>query len=184
MRRLGFILRALLFVMFTVLTQIGGVAYLIGLAGGSAARLLRARPAFCHLSVVAVACAAYVVMTVFMVPPLAASMGRVRLPCSAEGNGTVVAATWLTCALNHGYVRADVRDLIDELGAATTQRFPGSKITTLEGNLPFISGFPLAPHLSHRDGKKIDIAFFYRKTADDAVISNGSPSWLGYFIYE
>jgi len=184
MHRLVLTLHALLFVLFTVLTQIGGVAYVIGLLGGSAARLLRARPPFCQVSVVAVACAAYVVMTVFMVPLLAASMGRVRLPCSTAGDRTVVAATRLTCALNRGYVRPEVRDLIMDLGAETTRRFPGSKVTTLEGNLPLINGFPLLPHLSHRDGKKVDIAFFYRNAADDSVIPNGSPSWLGYFIYE
>src|SRR5215471_10389615 len=75
------------------------------------------------------------VAAVFMVPPLAASMGRIRLPCSTAGDGRVVAATRLTCALNRGYVREEVRDLIMDLNVATAQRFSGSQVTTLEGNL-------------------------------------------------
>src|SRR6516162_1348361 len=31
-----------------------------------------------------------------------------RLPCGTSTEGTVVAATWLTCALNRGYVRPQV----------------------------------------------------------------------------
>jgi len=175
---------ALLFVFLTVLTQIGGVAYLIGTAIASAVPMLRGGEPIRRMSAVVLGLTAYVVMTAFIVPPLAASMGRVPLPCSTAGNGSIVAATWLTCALNRGYVRPQVRDLVMDLASATAQRFPGSKITTLEGNLPFIDGFPLLPHLSHRDGKKVDIAFFYRSVADDAAVPSGSPSSMGYFIYE
>ena len=57
-------------------------------------------------------------------------------------------------------------------------------MTTLEGNFPFIDGFPLLPHLSHRDGRKVDLAYFYRSTKGNAAIPHASPSWLGYFIYE
>jgi hypothetical protein len=175
---------ALLFVFLTALTQVGGFAYLIGLAIPSAMPTLRSSPLIRRMSVVVIALTSYALMTAFVVPPLAASMGRVPLPCSTAGNGSAVAATWLTCALNRGYVRPEVLDLVMALSTATAQRFPGSKITTLEGNLPFLDGFPLLPHLSHRDGKKVDIAFFYRSIADSAVVPSGSPSWLGYFIYE
>jgi hypothetical protein len=138
---------ALLFVFLTALTQVGGLTYLIGMAIASAMPMLRAGSLIRRMSTVVIALAAYLVMTVFVVPPLAASMGRVPLPCSTAGNGSIVAATWLTCALNRGYVRPEVRDLVMALGSATAQRYPGSKITTLEGSLPFIDGFPLLPHL-------------------------------------
>jgi len=134
--------------------------------------------------VILAALTVYLVMTVFLVPPLAQSMGRVRLPCGTNGEGHVVAATWLTCALNRGYVRPEVLALILTLGDEIGRQFPGSRVTTLEGNFPFVDGFPLLPHLSHRDGKKVDVAYFYRTVEGDAVIAHGSPSWLGYFIYE
>jgi hypothetical protein len=173
---------AVVFVCLTLVTQIGGIAYLMGLA--LATVISARRPAFYVRSVIALVIAAplYLAMTFFVVPPLAAAMGRVRLPCETSGSNPVVAASQLTCVLNRSYVRPELRDLIMGLGVEAGKRFPGSQVTALEGNFPFADGFPLLPHLSHRDGKKIDIAFFYR--TPDTAISHGSPSRLGYFVYE
>jgi hypothetical protein len=168
----------------TALTQVGGVAYLVGLAVGWFPPVRHAAPSLRRTAVVIAAVSSYLVMTLFFVPPLAKSMGRVRLPCGTNGDGPVVAATWLTCALNRGYVRPEVRDLVAALSAEVGQRFPGNQITTLEGNLPFIDGFPLLPHLSHRDGRKVDLAYLYRSVDGNAAIPHGSPSSVGYFIYE
>jgi hypothetical protein len=175
---------AFLFVCLTALTQVGGLAYLLGLAIGLFPPVRQAAPMLRRTAVVLAAVSSYLVMTIFLVAPLAKSMGRVRLPCGTNGDGPVVAATWLTCALNRGYVRPEVRDLVAALGAEIWQQFPGSQLTTLEGNMPFINGFPLLPHLSHRDGRKVDLAYFYRSHEGNAAISHGSPSWVGYFIYE
>jgi hypothetical protein len=43
------------------------------------------------------------------------------------------------------------------------------------------ASFPLPPHPSHRDGRKVDLAYCYRSVDGDAAIPHGSPSWLGYF---
>jgi hypothetical protein len=173
---------ALLFVLLTALTQIGGLALLLGLAVGRIPALRRSRPWLRRTAVILATLAIYGVATAFVVPSLAKAVGRVRLPC-ATSDGPVVAATWLTCALNRGYVRPQALALLTALGEAAGQRFPGSRLTTLEANFPFIDGFPLPPHLSHRDGRKVDLAYFYR-SRDGAAVAHGSPSWLGYFIYE
>lgn len=174
MRRLvKTITRLLLLVLFTVLTQVGGLAYLVGIA------TRRSR-----LGVLTVSLVTYAVMTAVLVPPLAQMYGRVRLACSSSGDGPVVAATWLTCALNRGYIRADALETVNALGRDASIAFPGSKLTTLEGGFPFISGFPLIPHLSHHDGRKVDLAYFYRTAPGGTPIAHGSPSWLGYFIFE
>jgi hypothetical protein len=175
--------RLLLFLFLTLLTEVGGVAYLVGAAVG---RVRRNHTSFCSRKITPslVGLGVYLAMTLVAVPPLAQALGRVRLACGTVSDGRVVAATWLTCALNRGYVTPELWHLLDELGLAVSHRFPGSKLTMLEGNFPFINGFPLLPHLSHRDGKEADLAFFYRRAADGAIIPNGSPSWVGYFIYE
>jgi hypothetical protein len=95
-----------------------------------------------------------------------------------------VAASSLTCALNRGYVRPELRELLVRLGTAARERFPGSQGTTLEASFPFVDGFPLLPHLSHRDGRKVDLAYFYRDAKSGVALSHGSPAWLGYFVYE
>jgi hypothetical protein len=174
---------ALLFVVLTALTQIGGGALLVGLAIGRMPSLRHAAPWARRAAVTLAALAVYGLMTAFLVPPLAKPMGRVRLPCGTD-DGPVVAATWLTCALNRGYVRPDALALLTALGEEAGRRFSGSRLTTLEANFPFIDGFPLPPHLSHRDGRKVDLAYFYRSHDGDAAIAHGSPSWLGYFVYE
>lgn len=161
-----------LFVALTLLTQIGGFCYLLGLAVGRRRRVG-----------LLAAIASYVVLTALVVPPLAQRFGRVRLPCFANGSSDVVAATSLTCVLNRGYVRPQVYALITTLGSEVRRRFPGSQVTTLEAGFPFLDTFPLLPHLSHGDGRKVDVAYFYRNAADGAAIAHGSPSWLGYFIY-
>jgi hypothetical protein len=174
---------SLLFIALTALTQIGGLALLLGLAMGRAPAIRHASPWAQRAAVTLATMATYFAMTVLLVPPLAKAFGRVRLPCGTE-DGPVVAATWLTCALNRGYVRPDALALLTALGDDVGRRFPGSRLTTLEANFPFIDGFPLPPHLSHRDGRKVDLAYFYRRVDGDAAIPHGSPSWLGYFIYE
>ena len=110
-----------LFVALTLLTQIGGFCYLLGLAVGRRRRVG-----------LLAAIASYVVLTALVVPPLAQRFGRVRLPCFANGSSDVVAATSLTCVLNRGYVRPQVYALITTLGSEVRRRFPGSQVTTLE----------------------------------------------------
>jgi hypothetical protein len=57
----------------------------------------------------------------------------------------------------------------------------GLQLIYLDAGFPFIDGFPLLPHLSHNDGRKIDLAFPYRTKAGAAVDAN--PSLLGYGVY-
>jgi hypothetical protein len=53
----------------------------------------------------------------------------------------------------------------------------------LESGFPFFDGFPLLPHRSHNDGKKIDLAFYYTD-AKTKEPTNDRPSWLGYGVSE
>jgi hypothetical protein len=50
--------------------------------------------------------------------------------------------------------------------------------------LPFVDGFPLLPHLGHKDGKKVDLALFYRSATTGEPILTGSPSPIGYFHFQ
>jgi hypothetical protein len=60
--------------------------------------------------------------------------------------------------------------------------YPGIKLVYLDANFPFFGGFPLLPHLSHHDGKKIDIAFIYNDQT--GKVSNLKPSNSGYGVFE
>jgi hypothetical protein len=62
-------------------------------------------------------------------------------------------------------------------------RFPGTVVSYLDAGFPFINKFPFVPHLSHNDGKKLDLAFYYidKRTWQS---SNTTPSCIGYGIGE
>ncbi|MEM9326618.1 MAG: hypothetical protein AAGA85_13220 [Bacteroidota bacterium] len=62
-----------------------------------------------------------------------------------------------------------------------SQRFEGTKTNYLDANFPFLDGFPLLPHLSHSDGRKIDLAFYYHREGER---TNRAPSFIGYGVYE
>jgi hypothetical protein len=164
------------FLLLTALTQVGGVLYLAAFAIVRWMGVGRRRLATTILTLVL-----YGAATQFLVPPLAATIGRVRLPCG-ERSPSLAPATKLTCVLNRGYVRKEVRELLLALGDHMVERFSGSRVTTLEASFPFFDGFPLLPHLSHHDGRKVDLAFFY-ETEGNRILS-WSPSPLGYFVYE
>jgi hypothetical protein len=184
--RVRFIARTLtaafLFIALTLVTQVGGIAYL------AAKMIARRDPALggrdtwrYKMKVGSAGLAIYALLTWIVVPPIAAKFGRVRLPCGADGK--LMPASWLTCALNRGFVTPGTSDLVMALAEAMSRQFPGSPVTTLEGGFPFIDGFPVLPHLSYRDGRKVDVAFFYRRTDIDEPIPWGSPSPVGYFVY-
>ena len=60
---------------------------------------------------------------------------------------------------------------------------PGTVTNYLDANFPFIDQFPLWPHLSHNDGKKLDLSFQYNESAT-GQITNDIPSLIGYGICE
>lgn len=179
MRRTGrLILKVAIFAILTAVTQIGGIAYAVAWFAWSSTRR---RQIPVSILVPTTTIGLYTLMTMYAVPPLAAYWGRERLPCTQAGS--IVPATHLTCALNRGYVSTETLDLLRQLTNDLSHRFPGSRLVLLEGGFPFLDGFPLLPHLSHRDGRKVDISFFYTDVKGDPW-PDGSPSYLGYFIYE
>jgi hypothetical protein len=75
-----------------------------------------------------------------------------------------------------------MKALAHALSNAIDRRFPHTMTVALDANLPFLDGFPLLPHLSHDDGKKLDIAFFYRTRDGHARGETKSP--VGYWAFE
>ena len=64
-----------------------------------------------------------------------------------------------------------------------SNKFPGTIINYLDANFPFVNKFPLLPHLSHNDGKKLDLSFHYNDSGT-GLMTNDVPSFIGYGICE
>ncbi len=148
----------------TILTQIGGLAWLIALFFRQ--RIIAFLLAYAALTTAAVLFAPY--------------FGRVALNCF--DNGSLQVQSWMYCALNRNYVAPELRDVLVETAEELDRQFPGTETLVLDANFPFFGGFPLLPHLSHDDGEKVDLAFFYRD--ETGYLPGATRSPIGYFAFE
>src|ERR1700704_3388756 len=125
----------------------------------------------------------YAVGSMFLVPPLAERIGRVPLPCFEETGRLFAAGNFVICALNRHYVDRRLADLLTELSRAVDKTYPGTSTLFLDANFPLIAGFPLLPHLSHYDGRKLDIAYYYA-TPTGSYLRGQLRSPIGYWAFE
>jgi hypothetical protein len=163
-------------VVLTVLTQVGGIVLL------AVALLAKARRWSFGVATL-VFLLAYGATTALIVPPAAKALGRERLPCLADHDQPYGAISPVLCALNRTYARPRAKAVVSALAYRMALEFPGTTTRYLDAGFPFLDGFPLLPHLSHRDGLKIDLAYFYRE-ADGRVVADGAASPIGYWAYE
>lgn len=164
--------------LLTLLTQIGGLAYVLALGILKAGRQKRRFTAWLS-PVIFLICYAGVS---FGGAVLAPHFGRVTLPCIPTGE-TALSVRSLYCALNRHYVRPELRDLALQLSSHVDNKFPGTSTVVLDANFPFWDGFPLLPHRSHDDGLKLDLAFYYQ-APDGTYLPGKTKSPLGYWVFE
>lgn len=175
MRILAFLGRAMVFSALTIATQIGGIAYLTGLG----ISFWRGHGRWQKLVCVFLAYTAFSIGAYFAAP----LFGRVPLPCLAGGNDRIKLQSAAYCVLNRHYVSPDLKAVGDQLAADMAQKFPDAQTLALDANFPFFTGFPLLPHLSHNDGLKLDIAFYYQ-TPIGAPAPGRTKSPIGYWAFE
>jgi len=90
--------------------------------------------------------------------------------------------SWVYCALNRNYVTPEMAGLLQDAAGTADRAYPGTVTQVLDANFPFLAGFPLLPHLSHDDGRKADLAFYYADAKGYAPGVSRSP--IGYFAFE
>jgi hypothetical protein len=173
--------RTIAFLVLTVLTQTGGLVYVInfstyGFINHKVNNLWLRRG--CKLASFILL---YTIAVFLIVPVLAKPFGRVQLPVSTTCN--LRPLTFLTCLLNRNYVRKDLKEVALHAAGEMNRKYPGTVVNYLDANFPFFNGFPLFPHLSHNDGRKLDLAFCY-KNSQSQQETNDAPSPIGYGICE
>lgn len=175
------ILSPLLFLFLTILTQIGGVVYLVNKLTYKYTDKLTSnkfiKRTFRLTSFLILYC-----LTIFiLVPLIARPFGRVPLPFNQTHH--LKPLNIITCLLNRNYVRPELRNAAFEVSESMNNQYPGTVINYLDANFPFFNNFPLFPHLSHNDGKKLDISFCYQNSKT-GILTNACPSIIGYGICE
>lgn len=123
----------------------------------------------------------YLLFVFAIVPLIAKPLGRVPLPLFEHNH--VQPANTITFLLNRNYVRPEMKRIVYAVANKLNQEHPGTILNYLDANFPFVNKFPLFPHLSHNDGKKLDLSFLY-KDSRTGVETDEVPSWIGYGICE
>lgn len=113
-----------------------------------------------------------------MVPYVAPFFGREKI----KTTDIVKIHMLFTSLANRDYVVPEVNTVLAHVSEKFSKTYPGIEIQCLDANFPFFSGFPLLPHLSHNDGKKLDISLLYED--HKGTIINDKPSISGYGVFE
>jgi hypothetical protein len=112
-------------------------------------------------------------------PPKPNAAGLMPLPC--DGRGPLRPRNPLYCLLGRAYVTPPARAALVEAAQALVKAHPGSVVLFMDasgadGKRPF------APHLSHGDGREVDVAVFYRRP--DGWPLDAPPTFSGYGAQE
>ena len=118
----------------------------------------------------------YLISTFIVVPLTAPIFGREKVKHSKKIKPT----NYMTVLLNRNYIRPKLNELLKN----TEKTLNGTdiEIRYLDANFPFINKFPLLPHLSHNDGKKIDLSLIYE--TKNGIITNKQKTLSGYGLFE
>ena len=120
----------------------------------------------------------YLLATLLIVPNLAPIFGREKI----KDSEFVQAHSFFYKLANRNYVRPELNKSLAKIGEEFGKKNSGIKVNYLDANFPFIDKFPLLPHLSHNDGKKIDVSLVYKNP--NGKLTNKKPSVSGYGAYE
>ena len=180
--------RAALFLLavavLTLATQIGGlVLCLVVAAGPRVGRRLARRGALVRFAALpAIFIVAYGAVSLAAVP-VAGMAGRVPLPCLFAGESAYKPLTVWTCLLNRHYTTPAARNALDSAARRLSAGFPGRRIAYLDAGFPLFDWFPILPHLSHRDGRKVDVALLFVDPGTGRPAPGRAPSPIGYWGY-
>jgi len=169
------------FTVLTVLTQVGGLVYVSALLSQKFIDKKITNAFNQRILKLIYFLVLYFFTTFIIVPLVAKPFGRVQLPLTETNH--LKPLTFLTCLLNRNYVRPEMKEAAFDVAQKMNVQFPGTTVNYLDANFPFINKFPLFPHLSHNDGKKLDLAFCYMDNRTN-LPTNYCPSAIGYGICE
>ncbi|MFK7808662.1 MAG: hypothetical protein AB8F74_12730 [Saprospiraceae bacterium] len=163
-------------ILLTVITQVGGVIYLaLKPVNYFLTRHLQGKKkylvkAFLYFGV-------YLIISLTIVPKLALKYNRVPLPRISGTYKNIKPARNFYWIANRNYVRKELFNAFTEIANNTSTSRPGTVIYYLDANFPLFDYFPLLPHKSHNDGRRLDISFLYTKGKEPI---NAAPGVLGY----
>ena len=167
------LIKLLIFTLLTLFTQIGGIIYILSLL------LTRLRPTTPsrRMTKLLIFLSLYLFATAILAPLVAPLFGREKI----KNTSNIRPANFAYVLLNRNYVKPALNQLLQNTANYLLEEQSTIEIRYLDANFPFINKFPLLPHLSHNDGKKIDISFVYQNK--DGQLTNKQKSISGYGVF-
>ncbi len=166
---LKLLLHLIITVLLTVLTQIGGLIYLISILGF---RRKARRTKFIYFTLI------YFFTAYVIIPFVAPVFGREKI----KNTNYLQPRSFFYTLTNRNYVTPELNKILTEVSERFEKKHDGIKVVYLDANFPFFDKFSLLPHLSHNDGKKIDLTLMYKN--EKGELTNRKPSISGYGVYE
>jgi hypothetical protein len=171
----------LIFGFLTVLTQVGGLIYLLSLLTHRLTDKWAKNNYILSLYRFISFLILYLFCTFLIIPFIAKPFGREPLPLLEKNH--LQPLNVFTFLLNRNYVKSELKEIVFSVANKMNEKYPGTTVNYLDANFPFVNGFPLIPHLSHNDGKKLDLSFCY-KDSKTGISTNNCPSFIGYGVCE
>lgn len=112
-----------------------------------------------------------------MVPYIAPLFGREKI----DDTQNLESHSFFYKLANRNYVRPELHRVLHEIADEYAKEHEGIKLVYLDACFPFFNEFPLLPHLSHNDGKKVDVSLIYE--GPGKLFTNKKPSRSGYGVY-
>ena len=171
-RTLNVVLQLVIFIFLTIVSQVGGVVFLatVLIAKKFGLNLLWKKGSLFLLI--------YLLVTFLINPLLAPLFGREKIANTERLKPT----SFITILLNRNYVVPELNEVIQRISNDKRLVDKGIELRYLDANFPFVNKFPLLPHLSHNDGRKIDLSLIYQ-TPEKRIV-NAKKSISGYGVFE
>lgn len=173
--------RILFVLVATVVSQVGGITYLLYLS------FIKKRISFRNKWITRTARLAafftlHWLIVIGLVPQAAKLFDKEPLPFSSDKLKCSNWVSWMCC---RNYVKKGVTAELNNIVEATrlaTHRFD-LQVVYLDAGFPLLNKCQLLPHLSHIDGRQVDLAFCYMEPSD-GYQSGKIPNYLGYGMYD
>ncbi len=166
----------------TIFTQVGGIIWLMCFPSFGQIREKITHRRKRLLAQIAFFLVVYTIICSAFVPFISRQFGREHLPVFS--NDKLKPLNLMACWMNRHYVTPLMLKTLEQTANEFEKKYDGGIITYLDANFPFFTGFPLLPHRSHNDGKKVDLAFFYTNTSSKLPMYGKSVTAFGYGVFE
>lgn len=163
--------------LLTLITQVGGAIYLLTKPIGL--YLERKTTGWKGFGIrMSMYFGVYLLISIILVPKLALKYNRVPLPLFATESLNIKPARYFFWIANRHYVRTGLYNSVVNISNKANAIQPNVSIHYLDANFPLFDYFPLLPHKSHNDGRRLDISFFYEDIAGSKL--NAAPGFIAY----